>query len=181
MIPLRRNHSGFTLIEVVTAILLLSILLIAATNFLFYTSDRYRRFTVRNELLHSAKLTMEFLINECNNGEYLKVERYQGTEVLYTLSSTVGTATHVIYFDNTKNTRDEYYQTVRFGGFKDADGRLQTQVLAKYIDAISVRLDPQKDILYITVKTTDTIDNTSITPLTLYGEANLYDKPYDIY
>lgn len=156
-----RGNKGYTILETSIAMALFIIVIFATTNILIYTSNISARIHVRYELQENARISMEFLTTHIREGQLisLKTNNNNTLDTIWIHTNTGTANEHITIFRYDVNSQRNW---LLFGGSQTGSNQGVTQELARYISNIEMIMDKEKKLMYITITTDISIENTTV-------------------
>lgn len=146
------NKKGFTLIEIIAAIFIFSLVALFAATAISFASNNFNRLKVRSELREEAWIALDFLTTQIKLANGYDISYRSGNTLrqldLYT-SLTEGAPEHnyIFRYDRGKSKLD-------FGGINDyAPGGVNQ--LSSNISSLSIIIDDKTEIMHISVTAED--------------------------
>ena len=143
-----KKKSGLTLLELITALGLISIIVLAAGNILIYSANIGNRHVYTQEIVENGRISLDFLVNQTRIAHSYRLfpPDASGSLTRLDLRTNRPGGPHTYVFRFNKNL-----QRLDFGGINDLSAIPGTNELASGIRDVIVTIDDARQMMYFTV------------------------------
>ena len=160
------RRKGFTLIEMVVALAIFTILGFAGISLLIYVSETSEKIAFQNELLEHARIALSFMVEQIRISEAFQLVT-DSEDSLIRLVCYSGLEGHVFSFDKHLLTESARYGQILFG----------ENELASYIADVKVTIDGSRmEIRIITHSKASELSSVQVEPIDILRKISLRYK-----